>query len=564
MPAGNQNQVNEALLENSLIAIVREIDTGGGYQVKKDKKAALLQFMKLLSSFSGPLVKQNKLIHNKLADELLKLTESNSSQKVFNFDVNKVTQDSIESLSEEDLVKFKKILLAKYKALVLSDDIDLENLQKVLKEEQHRLKKNVSGKQEDLAILKIRNELQQIENIEKKLKLLEEELSKLEDKPENQANITLLNGKIEKLSQELKPLINDSTVDYVKSEKIEGITALEEKKELDKTQNQETLLSLEDLHQKVNEVVRTRVQLISTEDSTQAIASADRFEAAIKDLKVFDKQQKEKLNNVNVKKSLTAAINAQSTIQLSRGTGEKRSNIVMIVSAMFSGWTFDKTYYEKEIATNTAGYIAPDSTTGFTKKSIDEEHVFVNLAPKNEEEDIASECVRAIKTCRNGQKIVLTQEVDGSRVKLWTELTEPTYTKEDINEAAIIQAKMLLDNYNPDDDIDCIKINHQDPVMAAKIHAALLLMRGDTPAKNLEIDNRNLSSEVPGKFLGIVQTSSFIKSQLGDNIFSQYETIWQKKIKKHSEIMRSVRKEKMHADGHYEVREGETPSIKRK
>lgn len=103
------------------------------------------------------------------------------------------------------------------------------------------------------------------------------------------------------------------------------------------------------------------------------------------------------------------------------------------------------------------------------------------------------ECIIATRQYPNVQ-VKLKQELYEARVVDLT--TDPLNEQQQID-SAMMQAQMLLKNYKKDMGWTRIVIEH--PKMAMRIHAALLLMLDDSPAKGLVIDNLYYKGELPKK-----------------------------------------------------------------
>lgn len=87
--------------------------------------------------------------------------------------------------------------------------------------------------------------------------------------------------------------------------------------------------------------------------------------------------------------------------------------------------------------------------------------------------------------------VFLKQELDGARVTVVTSNGQNIQDLKDdeLEEIAMKQAEMLLLNYKPGRGWDQITIGEPDQAMSMRIHAALLLLIDDSPAKGLKIVN---------------------------------------------------------------------------
>ena len=362
-----------------------------------------------------------------------------------------------------------------------------------------------------------------------------------------------------------------------------------DKKKAEKLKIEANQGKLTDLREALSAFEETKAALIDLDDTEKLVDAIKNHETATLKLNTLTRDASSLLDE-RIQKEVEAAYNPKPTyiIPLSTGTGS-RSDMVISTGQGLMGWHFDKSVDTPEAFESYRHGSAEDGSAPVDDDAIEFEAaesptVFVALEKAGLDGSSPAECIVARKNYGDEATpvwAVLKQELAGAKVTNLTQpptpptppqplprMTQATYDalseaekteyveketayKEDKAiyeekkavmenakeamrvELPLVQAKMLLDNYKPDHGYDTIVIKIKDPVMAARVHAAVLLLMGDSPASSCSVVNTNIGSAKPGWF-----NSGFIKEQLGDNIYDTYKTNYKPHIQKHTAAMK--------------------------
>ena len=316
------------------------------------------------------------------------------------------------------------------------------------------------------------------------------------------------------------------------------------------------------LSKSVEIAVEAQKKLADSSDPKVIIAEAKKYEEAITALKKFETNKDNPLEP-ELNTALHEAIKPKTKIELSSGTGYG-SNMVMLVNDEFDGWDHSKYLDTPESFKDLPVKVNSTDSLAFSSQpeNLGASHVFVRVEDKKD--DSPNECIVSKKefdvTGGAKQWVVLKQELEGAKVTNLTSDMSKLSEKDKI-EVAMMQARMLLDNYKPG--FTNITIRIKDPEMAARVHAAVLLMKGDTLAKSCTVENKNKASypgrsAEPGKMESL--TGSFCKSWLGPDIYDVYKRSYRTETLKHKEAMaQEIKKNKRPADDDFDKPEGSHP-----
>lgn len=566
-----------AIEAQDLLDSLDEINIEGGHWIRLQKKAAFKALVGVAQEDYSP---DGKVISGKISPyqtDILGVLKKHA--KVFAFEADEL--DDIQGMDSANITNFETKLLAKYKEFFTAG-VDLRQLKEVFDAEKPKVTAEVVGapeidvlsnelktleedsawlktKEEEIALARLALEAS-TKVVEEKiivLTVLERFLSKLIGKPNKkerkktreEISVTTKEREEAKKKQlEQEELVSPLTLEKQNKEKLISSKygnkpldqVIKEKKELlakktkELPQNAPSVVVLNDFDKILNQVISVEQDLLSSDLKT-IIKNGEKYDEAIQKLRSFEKIKDNQLPD-KVKSLLTTAFKPKTKIELSSGTAFK-SNLVMSLSDEMDPWDISKCLDIPESFTELPVNLKSQNATGYEEPQAQgNSHVFVHVAPKLT--DSPAECIVAKKEFKlpgNTEKllVVLKQELDGAKV---TNLTDrmSSLQQEDQIEVAMMQAKMLLDNYKPG--YTNITIRIADAEMAARVHAALLVMKGDSAAKSCTIENKNLYSKVPGAMESV--TGSFCKEMLGKDIYDDYKLKYRSEMIKHKNAMK--------------------------
>lgn len=584
--------------DSEFLTQLKKINAKGSAHIRHEKKEAFASLLKLVSSTpdAEKLDPSKKVISKAYLDALA--SRLKNYKKVFNYDSHQFSKRDLEDMSEEQIKAFEDKLLEKYIGIQKGDLPDLATLAPVLKStDEKRSALEVKNRQLDLEIKQLAEQVAEIAKIEVKIKSLDRQLEEPRRKSKA-ANVALTIAKDEEVSgardekekcekelsaMELK-VANEKKNEEAKltsfkapgksiAESIAEIKAnLPVKRRLREANQKEwDALELKLVKEALERAEEAKKKLTDTRTSAEAIKAAEEYELKLSKLRKLTEDEK-----VNVPLEIQRGVSAKSqySICLSTGGGHG-SNMVKLDSD--PEWTVTKSLdiseafkelpVEKDANDNFIDYDALESGG-------DEAHRLVLLEKGGAEVDFVPECILAKRNfgdpASTEKLIVLKQELKGAKVSILTDVRAtkndprtgslvPIFNGRETADIAMMQARMLLDNYKPG--YTRIVIRIIDPRLATQVHAALLLMIKDSAAKNCVIVNKNKRCAVPGYF-----NKKFIEERLGHGIFEEYKAKYQPQVVSCAKAMQTlfaetkiVSKNRESKEPRFEESEGQRP-----
>lgn len=570
-----------AIEAQDLLDSLDEINIEGGHWIRQQKKAAFKALVDVAAKDYPPGKVTSGTISEAYKKAILDVLKNHA--EVFAFEAHEL--DEIKNISSLNITQFEEKLLLKYRTF-FNAGVDLQQLKEVSDAEIAKLD-TVAAKDPvlDAEINLLLNKLEILKKDSAELKAKEDEIKLAKVALEDQSNVVAakdliledlkkqrsgLTGRVNKNKRKLlnKRINNERTAKDIEQEQhlnqeeilsrlslekehIQNLIKLKhETKQIDKLieeknellskktkelpQNTPSVVALNNFNKILVDAISAE-QNLSSSDLKSIIQSGEDYDQAIQKLRSFEKIKDNHLTE-EVKQALKIAFKPKTKIELSSGTAFQ-SNLVMSLSDEIDPWDISKCLDIPESFTelpvnlksqNAAEYNSEQNAQGET-------HVFVRAAP--EYNDSPAECIVAKKEfdLRGGKKqlVVLKQEVAGSKVTNLTEGMSSLDEKDQIK-VAMMHAKMLLDNYKPG--YTNITIKMVDSKMAEKVHAALLVMKGDSAAKLCTIENKNPDSKLPGAMESL--TGSFCKEILGKNIYDDYKSKYRSEMISHKKAMK--------------------------
>lgn len=558
---------------DDLLANLEKLNIEGGHWIKQQKKAAFTALVGVAAKDYLPIGKINgRNISNAYKDAILNVLKNHA--KVFDFEVDEL--DNLQNMDSFSITDFENKLLVKYKGFFTAG-VDLQKVNEAFDAENAKVTPItvVENSMLDAGIDALPKKMETLSEVSKRLKPTEDEIASAKVALDKQLkNMREADQYLKKASKHYEQTKAAKALKTVKKKTNQYNTAQRKVLELEESVFRLTLekAQIEELIQlndknKTSEPVKkenenlpaTKIQpqnnagadalksfgemlkkavqskeTLSNSNLSTIIKNGEAYEQAIQALRAFEKN---KHLAPEVSTALQAAFKPKTKIELSSGTSIKSNLVMSLQSNEIDPWDISKCLDIPESFTELPVNLKGQNTLAFEKesKSQSKSHVFVRAAPKSN--DSPSECIVAKKefTLADNTKkmVVLKQEVDGAKVTNLTEGMSLLKEKDQI-EVAMMHAKMLLDNYKPGD--TNIAIKFVDSRMAEKVHAALLVMKGDSAAKSCTIENKNFDSKVPGVMESV--TGSFCKEILGKDIYDYYKRKYRSEMIKHKDTMK--------------------------